>query len=49
MAGHSKWAQIKRKKGANDKRRSGIISKHIRALTAAVRSGGSGDRPGTSR
>ncbi len=43
MAGHSKWAQIKRKKGANDKRRSGIISKHIRALTAAVRSGGSGD------
>ncbi|GGJ84937.1 YebC/PmpR family DNA-binding transcriptional regulator [Deinococcus aquiradiocola] len=46
MAGHSKWAQIKRKKGANDKRRSGIISKHIRALTAAVRSGGSGDPAG---
>ncbi|GGR27799.1 putative transcriptional regulatory protein [Deinococcus ruber] len=46
MAGHSKWAQIKRKKGANDKRRSGVISKHIRALTAAVRSGGSGDPAG---
>ncbi|WP_027482568.1 YebC/PmpR family DNA-binding transcriptional regulator [Deinococcus pimensis] len=43
MAGHSKWAQIKRKKGANDKKRSAIISKHIRAITAAVRSGGSGD------
>jgi YebC/PmpR family DNA-binding regulatory protein len=46
MAGHSKWSQIKRKKGANDKRRSGVISKHIRALTAAVRSGGSGDPSG---
>lgn len=43
MAGHSKWAQIKRKKGANDKKRSAVISKHIRAITAAVRSGGSGD------
>lgn len=43
MAGHSKWAQIKRKKGANDKKRSAIISKHLRAITAAVRSGGSGD------
>ncbi|MBB6098148.1 YebC/PmpR family DNA-binding regulatory protein [Deinobacterium chartae] len=43
MAGHSKWAQIKRKKGANDVKRSGIISKHIRAITAAVKSGGSGD------
>lgn len=43
MAGHSKWAQIKRKKGANDKKRSAVISKHIRAIGAAVRSGGSGD------
>ncbi|MEW6421442.1 MAG: YebC/PmpR family DNA-binding transcriptional regulator [Deinococcota bacterium] len=43
MAGHSKWAQIKRKKGANDKKRSAIYSKHIRAIQAAVRSGGSGD------
>ncbi|MBC7645980.1 MAG: YebC/PmpR family DNA-binding transcriptional regulator [Pseudopedobacter sp.] len=46
MAGHSKWSQIKRKKGANDVRRSGIISKHIRAITTAVRSGGSGDPAG---
>ncbi|UBV43063.1 YebC/PmpR family DNA-binding transcriptional regulator [Deinococcus taeanensis] len=43
MAGHSKWAQIKRKKGANDKKRSAMYSKHIRAIQAAVRSGGSGD------
>ena len=46
MAGHSKWAQIKRKKGANDKKRSAMYSKHIRAIQAAVRSGGSGDPAG---
>ena len=46
MAGHSKWSQIKRKKGANDKKRSAVISKHLRAITAAVRSGGSGDPSG---
>ncbi|GGK24001.1 putative transcriptional regulatory protein [Deinococcus malanensis] len=46
MAGHSKWSQIKRKKGANDKRRSAMYSKHIRAIQAAVRSGGSGDPGG---
>ncbi len=43
MSGHSKWSQIKRKKGANDIKRSGVISKHIRAIQVAVRSGGSGD------
>lgn len=43
MAGHSKWAQIKRKKAANDKNRGKMISKHIRAIQAAVREGGSGD------
>ena len=43
MAGHNKWSQIKRKKAANDKQRSKIISKHIRAIQAAVREGGSGD------
>lgn len=43
MAGHNKWSQIKRKKGANDKKRSAMYSKHIRAIQAAVRSGGSGD------
>lgn len=43
MAGHSKWAQIKRKKAANDNQRGKTISKHIRAVQAAVRAGGSGD------
>lgn len=43
MAGHSKWTQIKRKKAANDKQRGKIISKHLRAIQAAVRAGGSGD------
>ncbi|MBW7916419.1 MAG: YebC/PmpR family DNA-binding transcriptional regulator [Trueperaceae bacterium] len=43
MAGHSKWAQIKRKKGALDKQRGKVISKHVRAIQSAVRSGGSGD------
>lgn len=43
MAGHSKWSQIKRKKAANDKNRGKMISKHIRAIQAAVREGGSGD------
>ena len=41
MAGHSKWAQIKRKKAANDLKRGKIISKHLRAIQAAARAGGS--------
>lgn len=47
MAGHSKWAQIKRKKAANDKERGKTISKHIRAIQSAVREGGGGD-PGNN-
>jgi YebC/PmpR family DNA-binding regulatory protein len=43
VAGHSKWAQIKRKKAANDTQRGKVISKHIRAIQNAVREGGSGD------
>ena len=43
MAGHSKWSQIKRKKAANDNARGKTISKHIRAIQTAVRSGGGGD------
>lgn len=43
MAGHSKWAQIKRKKAVNDAQRGKIITKHIRAVQSAVREGGSGD------
>jgi YebC/PmpR family DNA-binding regulatory protein len=43
MAGHSKWAQIKRKKAANDLKRGKVISKYLRAIAAAARAGGSAD------
>ncbi len=43
MAGHSKWAQIKRKKAVTDKKRGAMYSKHLAAITAAVRGGNSGD------
>jgi YebC/PmpR family DNA-binding regulatory protein len=41
MSGHSKWATIKRKKGALDAKRSKIFSKIIKDITIAVREGGS--------
>ena len=40
MAGHSKWANIKHKKAANDKKRGKIWSKLIREVTVAARVGG---------
>ncbi|MCU7959822.1 MAG: YebC/PmpR family DNA-binding transcriptional regulator [gamma proteobacterium symbiont of Bathyaustriella thionipta] len=40
MAGHSKWANIKHKKAANDKKRGKIWSKLIREVTVAARQGG---------
>ncbi len=40
MSGHSKWATIKRKKGALDAKRSKIFSKIIKDITIAVREGG---------
>jgi transcriptional/translational regulatory protein YebC/TACO1 len=43
LAGHSKWAQIKRKKAVNDQQRGKIISKHIRAIQSAVREGGTAE------
>jgi len=43
LAGHSKWTQIKRKKAVLDRQRGKVISKHIRAIQSAVRTGGSGD------
>src|SRR5919108_1625225 len=41
MAGHSKWAQIKRKKGAADAKRGQLFTKLGRAITVAARDGGS--------
>ncbi len=39
MAGHSKWANIKHRKGAQDAARGKIFTKHIRAITTAARHG----------
>jgi YebC/PmpR family DNA-binding regulatory protein len=40
MSGHSKWATIKRKKGATDAARGKMFSKCIKEITLAARSGG---------
>jgi len=40
MSGHSKWSKIKRKKGANDAKRSKMFSKLIKDITIAVKEGG---------
>ena len=40
MAGHSKWANIKHKKAATDKKRGKIWTKLIREITVAARMGG---------
>lgn len=48
MAGHSKWAQIKRKKAAEDQKRGKAFSKLIREITVAAREGG-GDPAGNPR
>jgi YebC/PmpR family DNA-binding regulatory protein len=43
MAGHSKWANIKHRKGVQDARRGKIFTKLIREITVAARAGGGGD------
>jgi YebC/PmpR family DNA-binding regulatory protein len=43
VSGHSKWATIKRKKGAADAKRSNEFAKLLRAVEVAAREGGSGD------
>ncbi len=43
MAGHSKWANIKHKKAANDKKRGKIWTKLIREITVAAREAGTSD------
>ena len=39
MAGHSKWANIKHRKDAQDKKRGKIFTKLIREITSAARAG----------
>ena len=41
MSGHSKWANIKNKKGAADAKRGAIFTKIGREIAVAVKSGGS--------
>jgi YebC/PmpR family DNA-binding regulatory protein len=43
MSGHSKWATIKRKKGAADAKRSNEFAKLLRFVEVAAREGDSGD------
>ncbi|MCK5813165.1 MAG: YebC/PmpR family DNA-binding transcriptional regulator [Cocleimonas sp.] len=43
MAGHSKWANIRHKKAANDKKRGKIWTKIIREITVAAREGQTSD------
>jgi YebC/PmpR family DNA-binding regulatory protein len=40
MSGHSKWATIKRQKGANDARRGQLFTKLAREISLAARDGG---------
>ena len=48
MSGHSRWSQIKRKKGKLDLQRGKLFSKLIREITVAARVGG-GDPKGNMR
>jgi YebC/PmpR family DNA-binding regulatory protein len=43
MSGHSKWATIKRKKGATDAARGRLFTRLIKEITIAARSGGSSE------
>lgn len=45
MSGHSKWATIKRQKGANDAKRGQLFTKLANAITIAVRQGGGNTDP----
>ena len=40
MAGHSKWANIQHRKGAQDAKRAKVFTKLIREITVAARMGG---------
>jgi len=43
MAGHSKWANIKHRKGAQDKKRAKEFTRAIKEITVAVKEGGGPD------
>ena len=43
MAGHSKWANIKHRKGAQDKKRAKQFTRAIKEITVSIKDGGSPD------
>jgi YebC/PmpR family DNA-binding regulatory protein len=43
MSGHSKWATIKRKKGAIDAKRSKVFTRIVKEIQIAVKEGGNAD------
>ena len=49
MAGHSKWKNIQRTKGAQDAKRAKVFTKIAREIIVAVKEGGSGDPAKNSR
>lgn len=48
MAGHSKWSNIKRRKGAQDKKRGKEFTRAIKEIYVSVKEGGSGDSDANS-
>jgi len=48
MSGHSKWATIKHKKGANDAKRGQLFTKLIKEITVSAKQGG-GDENSNAR
>ncbi len=47
MSGHSKWSQIKRKKGVEDQKRSKVFGMHAKAINVEIkRAGGDRNHPG---
>ncbi|WP_118196552.1 YebC/PmpR family DNA-binding transcriptional regulator [Albibacterium indicum] len=48
MAGHSKWANIKHRKGAQDKKRSKIFTKVLKEITVAIKENNNNGDPETN-
>ena len=48
MAGHSKWSNIKARKGAQDKKRAKIFSRVIKEITIAIKENGNNGEPETN-
>lgn len=49
MSGHSKWSTIKRKKGAEDAKRSKLFTRLVREIVSSVREGGGPDADSNPR